>query len=321
MIFTVTKTNAGSVGEKGLLDIITTGLGSINPDYPNGIGDDCAVTQINSPTQLLTTDTLSYGIHFDQSVSAQSAGEKLIKRNISDIAAMGGIPENALLTLLCGPNTAVDWIKEFIEGIRKASEKYGILIVGGDISSVKADQFSAVLALTGRCATPKLRKTARSHDTIYVTGTLGGSILGKHYTFTPRLDEGQWLAESSRVTSMMDLTDGLAQDLRELLPANSSARLDLANIPIDPAAEILAQTSGKTALEHAFVDGEDYELLFTCKSMEADALETAWHARFPQLEIHRIGVIGPSSDKGIYLDAQNGIALPWSQGYAHFGAE
>lgn len=316
MIFNKDSHSAQVLGETYLIKLIEEWLGNVNPAYPNGIGDDCAVIQTPEGNQLLTTDTITYGIHFDDSVSARNAGEKLIKRNISDIAAMGGIPQNALLNLLCAPNTSVDWLEDFFQGIRLCCQKYKISLVGGDISSLPRSHFSATLTLTGICQQPKLRRTSLVGDSIYVTGTLGGSLLGKHYRFEPRLKEGQWLAKRSDVTAMMDLTDGLAKDLKELLPKGTQASLHLDQIPLTPEALLTAPKSKQSALEHAFQDGEDYELLF-CSNADEAALLEVFKVAFPSTPLHRIGQIIQSTSSPQYLDAVTGEAIPWIQGYEH----
>jgi thiamine-monophosphate kinase len=307
------------LGEVTLIEQIGVWLGPISPAAPHGIGDDCAVLEtVKTGSQILTVDSVSYGQHFDASVSPEDAGAKLIKRNLSDIAAMGGTPGPAVLALLCGPDLSTRWLERFFNGIRTCCEAYEIHLVGGDISSLTNGNFSAVLTLTGQVQHPKLRSTAKCGDHIYVTGTLGGSILGKHYQFEPRLSEGQWLSQSMHCSAQMDLTDGLAKDLKALLPAKSHAALDLDQIPIATAAHTLSKTSGRSALEHACCDGEDYELLFTLDvQVNRHAFETQWAEKFPQTELHQIGNIRPSSSAGQLMDAQTNTALPWTHGFEH----
>ncbi|CAA6678307.1 MULTISPECIES: thiamine-phosphate kinase [unclassified Lentimonas] len=311
------------IGEVVLIDKISTWLGSVSPSAPHGIGDDCAVLEpIASGRQILTVDSVSYGQHFDASVSPEEAGAKLIKRNLSDIAAMGGVPGPAVLALLCSSDLSIVWLEQFFAGIRQTCERYGVSLVGGDISSLAASNFSAVLTLTGTAQTPKLRSTAIPDDHIYVTGTLGGSILGKHYTFEPRLDEGRWLAQRMHCSAQMDLTDGLAKDLKALLPVNSHAALDLDKIPIALAAKALSKQSGRSAMEHACCDGEDYELLFTMNpQVDRHSFETDWAKQFPETELTHIGVIRPSSSMGSLIDSQTNTALPWTHGFEHLKSE
>lgn len=287
------------------------------------MGDDCAVVPTAVPPgsqQLLTTDSVTYGRHFDSTISAGCAGAKLIKRNLSDIAAMGGHPGPALLNLLCGPNVSIDWLKAFITGIRQSCEQYGVTIIGGDISEISAGNFTAALTLTGLTSTaPLLRSTAQPGDCIYVTGSLGGSIRAKHYQFEPRLREGRWLASQSACTAMMDLTDGLSKDLSALLPVECSAAINLDTLPISADAFLCEKEDGRPAAEHAFCDGEDYELLLTA-SAEADLQKFAsdWSVQFPDLELTPIGRIIKKSPAGIYIDAASNQAIGWPSGFEHF---
>ncbi len=307
-------------GESRLIEHLKAWLADVSPPSPEGIGDDCALVDLPAgQRQILTTDNVTWGQHIDERVSPTQAGAKLIKRNLSDIAAMGGIPGPALLTLLCGPNITLPWLEAFVCGIRETCLRYGVTIVGGDVSELAPGHFSAGLAQTGYVgAHYKLRSTASIGDHIYVTGQLGGSILGKHHAFEPRLREGRWLAGRAECTAMMDLTDGLGKDLNAVLPTGSTAALHPDRLPIDPAAVELAKTSGKAALEHAFSDGEDYELLFCCAgSCDRSVFEQDWRTAFPDLAVHQIGTI--VADTGArYIDATSGSPITFQNGFQHF---
>jgi len=312
----------GQLGERKLLKEIRDWLGAIAPESPHGMGDDCAVLPgtTEGQQQLLTTDCVSYGQHFNAAVSPQDAGAKLIKRNLSDIAAMGGQPGPALLTLLCGWDLSILWLEQFFGGIRQSCEAYGVSIVGGDVSEIASGHFSAALTLTGQLTTPPiLRSTAKLGDCIYVTGSLGGSIRAKHYQFEPRLKEGQWLASQSLCTAMMDVTDGLSKDLSALLPEECSAAIDLNTLPISEDAYLCEKADGRPAAEHAFCDGEDYELGLTA-SAEADLqkFESDWSTQFPDLKLSKIGHIIKKSPVGRYVDAASSQAIDWPSGYEHF---
>lgn len=304
-----------SLGEVELIQRIEKWLGDVSPESPEGMGDDCAVLDCESnKKQLITTDSLSYGQHFDSSIRAEDAGAKLIKRNLSDIAAMGGTPGPALLNLLCGPDLSIEWLERFIQGIRQTCEHYGVKIAGGDVSGLREGQFSAVLTQTGYTAEPILRRGAKEGDTIYVTGSLGGSILKKHYAFEPRIAEGRWLADSNVCSSMMDLTDGLAKDLPELIPENCAAWIDLLAIPLSDDS---IQIEGDP-LEHAFCDGEDYELIFTIKgSVENERFEQSWQTQFPETPLSMIATVGPHRDNAVLINTQTQKAVPWKKGFEH----
>jgi thiamine-monophosphate kinase len=307
-------------GERAIIEKLRAWLDGVSPNAPHGIGDDCAIISIPAGRrQLFTTDHLTYGLHFDEQLTGEEAGMKLVKRNLSDIAAMGGEAGPALLTLLCGPDLSVPWLETFISGIRKACLKYGTQIIGGDVSELGLGSFSAGLAQTGTIGhAAKLRNTARIGDQIYVTGRLGGSLLGKHFLFEPRLAEGRWLAANPECTAMMDLTDGLAKDLDAVLPESSSAAVQIDKLPIAPAANECAKSTRKSAIEHAFCDGEDYELLFCCsKDVDEARFHASWNEAFPNLQIRRIGTI-EHPGKARYVDAKTAEPLCFESGFEHF---
>ena len=309
-----------SLGEVKLIACIKDWLREVSPPSPQGMGDDCAIidtSQINQ--QLLTTDSISYGCHFDHTVSAKQAGAKLINRNLSDIAAMGGHPGPALLNLLCGPNLRIDWLRDFIEGIRQTCKIYNISLVGGDLSTLPAGQFTAALSLTGHLeGPPLLRRGAEVGDAIYVTGTLGGSIYQKHYNFKPHLAEGQWLAQSKYCSAMMDITDGLAKDLKAIIPEGCAAYIHLDSLPISRDAHLRASESGQTAQAHAFCDGEDYELLFTVKkTVDLSQFTRRWTKQFPELTISKIGELRKSTTAAPYINSVTKEPLPWLKAFEH----
>ena len=307
-----------SLGEVELIRKIRDWLGEASPPAPEGIGDDCAVLDINqSGKVVITTASISYAQHFDDSVSPIDAGAKLIKRNLSDIAAMGATPGPAVLALLCGPDVSTVWLEAFFVGIRETCLEYNVQLVGGDISSLAAGNFSAVLTLNGATPHPTLRDTAKIGDHIMVTGELGGSILGKHYAFQPRLEEGRWLAQQAACSSMMDLTDGLGKDLQAVLPKERSASLDLTAVPISACARELSETTGKPAIEHAFCDGEDYELLFTVdQSTALEDFVDQWRQNFPMIPLTKIGKIA-TGHTSVFIDQASNNPIPWTKGFEH----
>ncbi len=315
-----TSEQLAATGERGLIERIRQWLGPVTPPSPVGMGDDCAVLPAaEAPGRLLTTDVITWGRHIDASVPPEAAGGKLLRRNLSDLAAMGGTPGPALLSLLCGPDVSLAWLERFFLGLRADCGRFGVRILGGDVSELAPGNFSAVLTQTGFAARPVLRTGAKAGDRIYVTGTLGGSLLGKHYTFEPRLEEGMWLAARGEVSAMMDLSDGLAKDLSELVPPGCHAALETPQVPLSEAAETAADGSGRTALEHAFRDGEDYELLFTHPAGDAAAgLEAEWAGRFPHLPLTCIGRLAADGKGPVLRDAVAGGSLPWTGGFEHF---
>ena len=300
--------SVSSLGELKLITAIRRWLGDASPATPFGIGDDCAVLPASARRQLVTVDPVIYGKHFDDAVPARAVGEKLLKRNLSDIAAMGGRPRAAVVALALDAKVSTRWLAAFYRGVAATARRHGVPIVGGDIAQ-QPSGFAATLTLIGEASTGRIltRRGAKNGDWIYVTGLLGGSLLGHHYRFTPRLKEGRWLAARPEVRSMMDLSDGLAKDLAALTPENAIPALDGAAIPISAAARRQARTSGKPALHHALADGEDYELLFTLSSRaNCAAFESAWKRKF-KTRLSRIGRFArTTSSAHINLQALHG---------------
>lgn len=280
-----------ALGERRLIEAIRRWLGDTSPRTPFGIGDDCAVLPAMPGHSLLTVDPVIYGEHFDDAVSPRAAGEKLLKRNLSDIAAMGGRPVAAVVALAFDGRLKIRWLAAFYRGLAAVSRRYEVPIVGGDIARQR-EGVVATLTLLGRAAASRVvtRTGARPGDAIYVTGHLGGSRVRHHWAFTPRLDQGAWLARQRGVRSMMDVSDGLAKDLLALAPAGTVPALDRAALPVSAAARRLARTSGRTALDHALSDGEDYELVFSlAANAPAGPFEARWRRTFPSLPLTRIG--------------------------------
>lgn len=277
-------------GELRLIASIRRWLGPANPPSPRGIGDDCAVLPPSRHPQLVTVDPVVYGQHFDDSIPPRAVAAKLLKRNLSDIAAMGGRPRAAVIALALADTVSTRWLEQFYRGLSATARAYGVPVVGGDITR-QPSGFTATLTLIGEAAGPRAltRRGAKAGDSIYVTGALGGSILGRHHRFTPRLAEGVWLAGRPEVRSLMDLSDGLAKDLHALTPENATPSLSAAALPVSAAARTLAKHDNRTALEHALSDGEDFELLFTLDARSDHAkFEAAWRKQF-RTRLTRIG--------------------------------
>jgi len=292
---TFTPTRALSVaahGERRLIAGIRRWLGRASPASPFGIGDDCAVIPPARHHQLVTTDPVIHGRHFDATVPPRAVGAKLLKRNLSDIAAMGGRPVAAVVSLALGPDTSLRWLREFYRGLAACALRHRVKIVGGDITQGPAGFFGAFLTLHGESGGRRVvtRSGARAGDALYVTGTLGGSLLGHHHAFAPRLAEGAWLAGRAEVRAMMDVSDGLAKDLDSLTPVGLVPALDAPAIPVSAAARRRAGATKHSPLHHALTDGEDYELLLVVRARADTArFEAAWRKRFPQLPLTRLG--------------------------------
>ena len=275
-------TSVSSLGEEKLIAAIRRWLGSASPRAPFGIGDDCAVLPAATGRQLITVDPVIYGRHFDDNVPPRAVGAKLLKRNLSDLAAMGGRPTAAVLALTLDPRVSLRWLEQFYRGLAVSARRYQVPIVGGDVAQADG-LLAASLTLLGRAAGSRVltRTGAREDDSIFVTGLLGGSLASRHhYNFSPRLAEGVWLARRAEVRAMMDVSDGLAKDLRALVPRGSAPNLDPTKIP---------RRSGAT-LSAALCEGEDYELVFALSARaDCDAFTRDWRRAFPRTKLSCIG--------------------------------
>jgi thiamine-monophosphate kinase len=264
-------------------------------------GDDLAVLKWPADDLLLVgVDQVLDGVHFDSSIHPPRAiGKKAMNRNLSDCAAMGCLPVAALVCLALPADAGGDYAKQLYHGIRAAASRFECDIVGGDTGSWNG-KLALSVTILGRADgfKPIIRAGARVGDGIYVTGPLGGSIIGRHMNFAPRVREGRELAKSGVVTSMIDLSDGLSRDLPRI---TDNAVIEEAAIPIHDDARI-SRPDARTPFEHALHDGEDYELLFTACAP-------------PPLGV-RIGTI--TADAGIQLLRQDGNleSLP-AQGWEH----
>jgi thiamine-monophosphate kinase len=273
--------SVASIGEEALIRSIQRWLGGASPKSPGGMGDDCAVIRPARGRELLTVDPLIHGIHFDNRVPARAAGAKLFKRNLSDIAAMGGRPRAAVVALALDGRVSLAWLAEFYKGMARESRRHGAPIVGGDVARLNGS-FVATLAMSGETRGRVLTRTgSRPGDWIYVTGSLGRSrATGHHYLFEPRLAEGAWLARRGEVRAMMDVSDGLAKDLGALAPRGSSPAIFGAMLPRRVGASV----------REALCGGEDYELVFSVASGARRAsLEKSWREAFPRTRLTCIG--------------------------------
>lgn len=307
--------SVAALGEQRLLPEIKRWLGKSSPAAPFGMGDDCAVVRASGKAMLITTDPVIYGQHFDETLSPRAVGAKLLKRNLSDIAAMGGRPLAAVVSLALDANTRLAWLREFYRGLAAAARRFNVKIVGGDITQGPVGFFGAFLTLHGEAAGKRIitRGGALPGDRIFVTGTLGGSLLGRHHNFVPRLTEGAWLAGRSDVCAMMDVSDGLAKDLHSLTPAGLAPALCATAIPISAAARKCAAVTKQTPLFHALGDGEDYELLIVvCYRADLRKFERAWKRRFPRL---RLSLLGTFAQKGRL--PEGAVQLSNFSGYEH----
>jgi len=276
------------LGENRVVAQLTRAL-ALGAEVRVGAGDDCAV--IGRPRaahwQLLKTDVVIEGVHFLPTDEPRRVGWKALCRAISDIAAMGGTPQHALITLAAPPHLEMARATALYAGLRKAARRFGVSIVGGETARSPGPVFLNV-ALTGtverqRCI---LRSGGRPGDALYVTGRLGGSRAGRHLDFTPRLTEARWLTQNFQLHALMDLSDGLAADLPRLATASHcDFTLDESSLPKNRGCTV----------QQALTDGEDFELLLALAPRASAALERAWKQHFPRLPLTRIGTLSAQS--------------------------
>jgi thiamine-monophosphate kinase len=297
-----------ALGEQKLIACMRRWLGRVSPAAPAGMGDDCAVLPVPTARRapLVTVDPVIYGEHFDDAVPPREAGAKLLKRNLSDIAAMGGRPSAAVIALALDPRTRLDWLEEFYRGLAAVARKHDLPIVGGDVATHRGGIVATLTLIGETTAARALTRTgAKTGDFIAVTGVLGGSLPSRHHCrFTPRLAEGAWLVRRPEVTAMLDLSDGLAKDIHALTPAGSSPLLFGEVIPRRAGADLRA----------ALTDGEDYELLFTVRggAPAAARLLVEWRRAFPRVPLT---VIGQLAKRGTPL--AGAIDLSTYAGFEH----
>lgn len=274
------------------------------PDVIAGPGDDCAVVEhAGGEWELLKTDCVVEGIHFDPKTDSAAAGRKAMNRVLSDFAAMAGVPRYALVTLACDGERPMSQIEGWYRGMREAADEYDCSIVGGETTRIPYVGSMLSIAMTGfvepgHCI---FRSGAKVGDRIVVTGKLGGSFeSGRHLSFRPRIAEARWLAAHGKPTAMMDLSDGLGSDLPRLAAASGVGfHVDFGAIPCHDGV----------STEGAVADGEDYELLFTIAPDLYAKVEYEWKNSFPGLELTAIGTVTEEAE------------TPLGHGWEHFREE
>jgi thiamine-monophosphate kinase len=269
-----------AIGEDALVRRIARAL-PVGRGVVAGIGDDCAVVRPVGRGQLefLKTDCVVEGVHFAPSAARSAVGWKAMARVISDFAAMGARPRHALVTVCIPPDRPVAELAGLYAGIRKAATRFGVGVVGGELSRSPGGLMVSV-AMTGEGRRWVRRGGGKPGDALYVSGRLGGSGGGRHLRFEPRIEQGEWLARRSGVHAMMDLSDGLASDLPRLARGGGCGfEVNVGWVPRHRGASV----------RQALSEGEDYELLVAIDPAKAAAIERAWGRRFPALPFTRIG--------------------------------
>lgn len=327
------------LGESGLINLIhTISAGYESPDHTPwreivlGIGDDAAAWHSGGFIQLATTDTMVQGVHFDLGVIGwDELGWKALAVNLSDIAAMGGVPKYALLSLALPPKLEIDEVSMFINGMLGLAREFGTAIIGGNVSIAPNVVITITIIGCSKSKTMLKRSTASPHDRVAVTGYLGSSAAGlemvrgktisdpdvrdilkhAHFKPMPRVKEGQILVERG-VKTAIDISDGLVADLHHICESsNANAKINMEQVPVHPA--VTAHFPNYRDL--ALCGGEDYELLFTA--------DEATVARAKQALDCPVTVIGDITDEELprrvtVVDERANIVPYKEGGWNHF---
>jgi thiamine-monophosphate kinase len=298
------------LGEFGLIESLKKSI-KTDSSVIKGIGDDCAVIKFDKNNyMLLTCDMIVEGVDFTPKDSPYLVGRKALAISLSDIAACGGLPRYALVAIGMPKSTTVSRINKILKGMRSLAGKYNINIVGGDIS--KADKLTIDVSMVGFVEKKYLvlRSGAQDGDIIFVSGPLGGSLYGKHLSFLPRLKESRFLLENFKVNSMIDISDGLLQDLSHILKeSNCGAGIYEELIPLSKEAKSLKQGLSM---------GEDFELLFTLSKKESILLRENRFKKNIHARFFPIGYI-TRKECGLQLITKSGkLKRLKAQGFRHF---
>ncbi len=323
------------MAERDFIDFIArSSPAHVGSDLQLGIGDDCAVVKKDGTTSLLyTMDSLVADVHFDLGFHPlHLLGRKAAAVNISDIAGMGGTPKFALLSMAMPKNFTVDNQQEFMAGFFAMCERFGVTLIGGD--TVSSESLNISVTLIGEVATASLctRSGATPGDEIWVSGTLGDGSVGltllqagrtsgfpdliqAHLDPMPQVELGKYLAASGMVTSMMDISDGVATDLAHICKQSGCGAVVHGQwLPISAMMQEGAKSLGLDPIQQALSGGEDYELLFTVQEGQGESLAEQVQAELG-VAISPIG--GMEAGSGVQLaDGDRRCDISY-QGYEH----
>jgi len=254
-----------------------TALFSKRNDVFTGIGDDAAALDLGLPggkLLLAAADQVIENVHFLPETSPEDVARKLLNRNVSDIAAMGGEPTHALVTVSLNP-VSPEWLDRFDVALEAEAQKYGLSIIGGDVSALPSPGIAATLTILGLVEREKLslRENAKPGDVLFLTGSFGRSFPTEHHLhFTPRLAEGRFLA-GDFTNAMMDVSDGLAKDLSRFAEAS--------NLSVNITRPDALPRRNGASLSESLNDGEDYELIVAVPREKSEKLIQAWPFETP----------------------------------------
>ena len=278
-------------------------------------GDDCAgFRSADGSLLLIAVDQVVEGRHFAEegpfAASPQQVGRKLLARNLSDIAAMGGTPLYCLSSVALGSRHDEAWLNRFFDGMLDLCRRWDTHLVGGDLAR-GAERTVASLTIVGRADERQVarRAGASDGDGFWATGVFGRSLpTGHHLDFEPRIREGRWLAEQGIAGAMIDVSDGLLIDAGRLCRASGVGLfLDVQSIP---------KRTSETTIEEALTDGEDYELLLAVPREREKRLRRDWP--FPELPLTRLGEFRSLASPGVFDRSGSPLELKGPPGWDHF---
>jgi len=329
------------IGEFGLIARIKKSWPASSPQVFKAIGDDAAVSSLLPGNDLVSTvDLLLEDVHFELSwISPFQLGRKALAVNLSDMAAMGAVPRWVLISLAAPSGLSVEFFDEFFSGMRSMAEAHGVSLLGGDTSSSPDRLFISITLLgEGKKDSLLYRHGAQPGDDLYVTGTLGDSLLGlhlakslkgktpsaeeqfllrKHLDPAPRLMEGKTLAERKIATAMIDVSDGLLSDLKHICEESRVGAVIWAErLPLSGALRSLVPGGPGQAWKWALKGGEDYELLFSAPPGRASDFTSL--AREWPCGVTRIGRIEPLAHGVVVQDEKGPVDPAALKGYDHF---
>ncbi|MEK6869813.1 MAG: thiamine-phosphate kinase, partial [Nanoarchaeota archaeon] len=310
-----------------LIGRISRKIKLFSKDIAKGIGDDAAVINYDKNYYLLlTTDSLVQNVHFSSFFTPEQIGMKAVEINVSDIAAMGGFPKYALISLIIPKNTKLDFIDKLYDGINEKCRKYKISVIGGNLSDGK--EISVTIMMLGFVEKKnlRLRSDAKANDLIAVTENLGASAIGLqllkakmkggsiNYHLNPKskLNAARLLAKYG-INAMEDISDGLATEIRNICnESKTGAVIYKEKIPINKNTIIDSKKLNKDPYDFALYGGEDFELVFTMNKNSFKKLEKIKN----RVKFTVVGKILPKKDGILLLDKGKKKKLKY--GYEHF---
>ncbi len=326
------------IGEFKLIDIISNYTARPPASLIKGIGDDAAVVSEEAgQCLLLTTDILKESIHFNRHyTSPYLLGKKCLAVSLSDIAAMGGTPLYYLVSLSAPSSASFEFIRNLYRGMGRLAKQFNTFLIGGDTTSSR-NGISITITLLGKAKKDSViyRHGAENGDLIYVTGSVGDSSLGwlmlkknrgssrknslirKHLAPSPRVEIGIEIARSNIATSMIDISDGLAADLRHILKQSRvGAAISLACLPLSLSYKKYCLDYSKEFYYQALCGGEDYELLFTINPKNRSKIRKL--AKQTKTPVTCIGEITGVPSELLVLDSSGRELVLKKEGYKHF---